>query len=77
MTPADISNLLSTLQSLAVPLIGYGVKVLWDIRQQLQTLNGRMGRLEQWRDDHKEQEEKNIRHLEQLIESCPAKRDLP
>ena len=75
MTSAELSNLLSTLQTLAVPMLGYGVKVLWDIRKQLQTLNGRMGRLEQWKEDHKEQEEKDLRHLEQLIDNCPAKRD--
>ena len=74
MTPTDLLNLLSTLQSLVVPIIGYGVKVLWDIRAQLQTLNGRMGKLEQWRDDHKEQEETNMEHLKELIESCPVKR---
>ena len=76
MTPADLSNLLSTLQSLAVPMLGYGVKVLWDIRSQLQTLNGRMGKLEQWKEDHKDQEDRNIEHLEKRIDQCPAWKEL-
>ena len=77
MTSAELSNLLSTLQTLAVPMLGYGVKVLWDIRKQLQMLNGRLGRLEQWKEDHEGQEEKDLRYIEKMIESCPAKRDLP
>ena len=75
MTSAEWSNLLPTLQTLVLPLMSYGVKVLWDIRKQLQTLNGRLVKLEQWKEDHKEQEDKNLEHIGKLIEQCPARKE--
>jgi hypothetical protein len=43
---------LDLFNALVVPAIGYGAYVLRDIRDNLRTLNGRVGKSEQWQHDH-------------------------
>lgn len=62
-------------QFVILPAIGYGSLVLRgirvrldDIRDELQTLNGRVTRAEQWRDDHEKTDEYRERMYGQGIE---------
>jgi len=54
----------------ASPAVLYGTWVLRDIRNQLRILNGRMIRVETWRDEHEklddERHRENVRRLEEI-----------
>ena len=43
------------------------------VDDRLRTLNGKVGRLEQWRDDHLKQDQTNLDHIKELIENCPSR----
>jgi hypothetical protein len=54
--PVDISfsDVIDIIDKLVVPLIGW---VAWEIRNvnmQLRVMNGRLGKVEQWAEDHDE-----------------------
>ena len=51
-------------QCLISPVIGYGVYVLTGIRGELRTLNGRMIRMEQWKTDHEDSDNRRLAKLE-------------
>lgn len=48
----EISKVMPIVQTIGIPLLGYGAYLLRDIRDELRRLNGRVVRLEQWREDH-------------------------
>ena len=54
---------LGLLQGLLVPVLGYGAWILRDIRNQLRTLNGRMIKIEEWRELHDKQDDERHRDL--------------
>ena len=54
----SLSEILPWLDSLVVPLLGYGLFVMRGIREELRKLNGRVIRIEQWSHDHDEADEK-------------------
>lgn len=70
----DLQSTLSLAQLLAVPVIGYGVRILRDIRDEFRVLNGRVTSLETWKDDHKEMDVRDHAHIRDLLEEMPCKR---
>ena len=51
MGSADLQQGRGFIQTLAVPILAYGSWVLRDLRNQVRQMNGRVIRLEQWKDD--------------------------
>ena len=51
----DLARLSTLIQVIVAPVIGYGVVVLKGVRDEFRRLNGRLGRLEQWKEDHVDQ----------------------
>lgn len=52
MADYNLKDLVPVIQIIAVPLLGYGAKVLQDIRRELRQMNGRITRLEEWKEGH-------------------------
>ena len=51
----ELARISPFLQTIVVPIVGYGAFMLKGIRDEFRKLNGRLGRLEQWKEDHVEQ----------------------
>lgn len=66
----DLTALVSTLQTLVVPALGYGLKLLWDIREHLRVLNGRVIKLETWSEGHEELDIERAKALKEKIHEC-------
>lgn len=71
----DLQSILSVIQILIIPVVGYGVRVLKDIRDEFRALNGRMTRIEQWRDDHIDADDTTQQHFRDLLNTMPCKQD--
>ena len=48
----DLKPLLDIVQAIMIPGVGYGIKLLWDIREHLARLNGRVSKCEELRRAH-------------------------
>lgn len=48
----DLKPLIDLVQALLIPVAGYGLKLLWDIRAHLAKLNGRVEKCEELRQAH-------------------------
>ena len=71
-----IGVLLTALTTLIGALL-LNIKATIDsVDERLRMLNGKVGRLEQWRDDHLDQDAKDFDRVKEMIENCPAKREL-
>jgi TolA-binding protein len=53
-----VSDLAGLFERLVVPILGYGAYILRDIRNQLRAMNGRLMKMEEWRELHHEQDER-------------------
>ena len=51
----ELAKLSPVIQAIVAPVVGYGVYVLKGVRDEFRRLNGRLGRLEQWKEDHVDQ----------------------
>lgn len=51
----DLARLSPFIQAIVAPVVGYGVYVLKGVRDEFRKLNGRLGRIEQWKEDHVDQ----------------------
>lgn len=64
MSLNDLNELAGIFRALALPAIGYVAYVVRDIRNELRRINGRLGRMEQWRDDHEKHDDNRFSQLE-------------
>lgn len=69
----EIRPLLDLAPTLLVPAIGYGVKLLWDIREHLRMLNGRVTRMEAWKEGHEQLDEERRDALRNELHHCPGR----
>lgn len=58
----DLKPLIDLIQAALIPGLLYGIKLLWDIREHLARLNGRVATCEALRAAH-EDEEKEKHHM--------------
>lgn len=49
---ADLKPLIDLIQAALIPGLLYGIKLLWDIREHLARLNGRVATCEALREQH-------------------------
>lgn len=64
--------LVLTLSTL-LTLLGYGVKLLWDIREHLVKLNGRIEKCEELRKAHEDSNERQHDKCEERLETVERK----
>ena len=68
-----LTDLLSLAQTFLVPILGYGVYLLNDIRAQLVRLNGRVTRVETWTREHEKLDDERTETIRQQIRDCPTR----
>ena len=73
MTFTELKEALALLQGVVVPILGYGIYLLTDIRNQLRTLNGRVTRLEAWTSSHEKLDDERTEIIREQIRDCPAR----
>ena len=73
MTLSDYMPLIALLCSMLLTLFGYGIKLLWDIREHLARLNGRVATCEALRIAHEENDERRHDQCEQQLEIVQRK----
>lgn len=66
-----LSDMLDLVQTFLVPILGYGVYLLNDIRMQLIRLNGRVTRVETWTGEHEKLDDERTETIRQQIRDCP------
>lgn len=70
---ALLDNVYKFIQTILLPLLGYGAYVLRDIRNQLQAMNGRLLKSEAWMKAHEKLDDDRFsgikRELDQLQRS--------
>ena len=59
---------IKVFQTVLLPLIGYITWVLRDIRAQLSVLNGRLIKLETWKEEHKKQDDDRHEDLSRRVD---------
>lgn len=64
MSLVDLSEWAGIFRALALPAIGYVAYVVRDIRNELRAINGRLGRMEQWREDHEKRDDDRFKQME-------------
>lgn len=73
----DLKPLIDLIQAALIPVLLYGIKLLWDIREHLARLNGRVATCEALRSAHEEEEKEKHRACEtrlQYVERTLAER---
>ena len=73
MTLTDYMPLIALLCSMLLTLFGYGIKLLWDIRDHLARLNGRVATCEALRVAHEDSDEKLHDQCEDRINNVERK----
>ena len=68
-----IGVLLTALTTLSGAVLLNIKNTVESVDERLRQLNGKVGRLEQWRDDHLKQDQTNLDHIKELIENCPSR----
>ena len=68
----EIKDILTVLQGFVLPILGYGIYLLTDIRTQLQVLNSRVTRLETWTKGHEALDNERTETIKQAIRDCPS-----
>ena len=73
MSLAELKEAIGLLQGFVVPILGYGIYFLNDIREQLRRLNGRVTRLESWTNEHEKLDTERTENIRRQIEDCPSR----
>lgn len=74
MTPPDpgfvltLDGLYKFVQTIVVPILGYGAYILRDIRHQLRTINGRVMKLEAWTTAHEKIDDDRTKALKRELD---------
>lgn len=64
---SELKPILDLIQTGMIPAIGYGVKLLWDIREHLTRLNGRIGTCEELRKAHEKSDQDKHDNCEERL----------
>lgn len=73
MTLTELKEVLGLLQGFVIPIMGYGVYLLTDIRNQLVKLNTRITTLEAWTESHEKLDDERTILIRKSIDDCVAK----
>lgn len=67
---ADSALILYAAEAVIVGLLGYLLKITSDVRDQLRQINGRLGRMEEWRNSHEKSDDERhltvLKHIDRL-----------
>lgn len=69
----DLKPLIDLIQAALIPGLLYGIKLLWDIREHLARLNGRIATCEALREAHEGNDERRHDQCEKRIETVERK----
>lgn len=64
----DLKPLIDLIQAALIPGLLYGIKLLWDIREHLARLNGRVATCEELRKAHEEHDQQRHQYCEERID---------
>lgn len=68
MTLTELKEILGILQGFVVPILGYGIWLLIDIRDHLSRLNGRVGTCEDLREAHVQSDKEKHDNCEERLQ---------
>lgn len=75
---SDQTLVLYMAEAVIVGLLGYLLKITNDVREVLRAINGRVGRMEEWRMAHDKQDDERhmtaLRHIDRLDGSSSAQK---
>lgn len=77
-TPSQLLEATGTVvQTFIAPILAYAAYVLRDVRQELRTLNGRLIKVETWKDMHDHADERLHGELDARLEHLERRRTRP
>ena len=79
MTPdpwQDVDRLLRVIQTLVLPVVGYGVVVLRGIWSELAKMNARVGKVEIWTQEHEKSDLREFGAIRRELDHLGRSRDL-
>ena len=69
----DLKPLIDMIQTALIPGAVYGIKLLWDIREHLARLNGRVEKCEELRQAHEDSDREKHESCEKRVETVERK----
>lgn len=73
MQLAELKEILGLLQGFVVPILGYGIYLLSDIRIQLVKLNSRITKLESWTESHEDLDNERTTLIRKSVDECSTR----
>ena len=72
----NFSDIMQVVQVFLIPLLAYCTYVLRDINNQLRVLNGRIIRVESWREGHEKLDDARFKAVRVILERAVSKKDV-
>ena len=73
MQIAELKEILGLLQGFVIPILGYGIYLLSEIRGQLVKLNSRITKLESWTESHETLDNERTTLIRKSVDDCSTR----